>query len=202
LALKNTSNNQRARDAKRASASGFTMVEMCIAMVILFVGLMAVATSISYALMASNRGRMITNNKLLIMSVIEQMETLRNTRQLTFGQIANVNEVDNTGANTTFAGFPKTPQQVSMNPGPDGIFATADDFTSAGADGVYGTADDRANDMTLLRPGYTREIVISTLSSNIKKITVTVTYPGPANSRVTLQATSYLNNDSQSNYIN
>lgn len=178
------------------------MIEMCIAMVILFVGLMAAATAISYALMASNRGRTITNNKLLIMSVIEQMETLRNTKQLTFAQIANVNNVDNTGADTVFAGFPATDQFVSMNPGPDGIFGTADDFTSPGPDGVYGTVDDKLNDQTLLRPGYTRKIEISTLSSNIKKITVTVTYPGPANSKVTLKATSYLNNDAQSNYIN
>lgn len=196
------SSNPGDTKSRHASASGFTMVEMCIAMVILFVGLMAAATAISYALMASNRGRMITNNKLLIMNVIEQMETLRNSKQLTFAQIANVNAVDNTGADVNFAGFPATAQPVSINPGPDGIFATADDFTSPGPDGVYGTVDDKLNDQTLLRPGYTRQIEISTLSSNIKKITVTVTYPGPANSRVTLKATSYLNNDAQSNYIN
>jgi prepilin-type N-terminal cleavage/methylation domain-containing protein len=163
--------------------SGFTVLEMAVAMVLLLVGLLATASAISYALMASNRGRGITNTKLLVVSMLDQMETLRNTKQLTFGQIANVNDVDNTGATTTFAGFPTGAQPLS---------------TDAGLDGIYGTADDVTTTATL---GYTRQIAITTLSSNIKKITVTVTYPGPAGDKQTLTASSYLNNDAQANYL-
>lgn len=175
---------------------------MVIALMILFIGLMATASAIGYALMASNKGRTVTNSKLLVVSILEEMETMRNTKQLTFGQIANTTQVDNTGVDYQFAGFPSTPQKISINPGPDGIFGTADDFQSAGPDGVYNTTDDVYNDMSLVRPGYTRQITITTLSSNIKKITVTLTYPGPAGDTNTMTASSYLNNDAQANYLN
>lgn len=178
------------------------MVEMVIALLILFIGLMATASAISYALMASNRGRSVTNSKLLIISVLEQMETLRNTKQLTFPQIANTGSVDNTGATYQFAGFPTTPQPVSKDPGPDGIFGTGDDLTAAGIDGIYGNGDDIQNDQSRARAGYTRTITITTLSANIKKITVTLTYPGSAGEVQTLTASSYLNNDAQANYLN
>jgi type II secretory pathway pseudopilin PulG len=187
---------------KRTGEAGFSMVEMCIALIILFIGLLATASSISYALMVSNRGRSVTNSKLLVMSVLEQMETLRNTKQLTFGQIANVGAVDNTGAGSVFAGFPTAEQAVSKDPGGDGIFGTADDMTSAGPDGIYGNSNDVQNDSKLAVPGYARTIKIETISSNIKKITVTLTYPGITGSKEKLEVSSYLNNDSQANYIN
>lgn len=188
--------------AGRDGESGFTIVEMCIAMLILLIGLLATATSISYALMVSNRGRGVTNSKLLVISVLEQMETLRNTKQLTFGQIANTGQVDNTGADTTFGGFPASEQAVSKDPGPDGIFGTSDDLTSAGTDGIYGNGDDKTNDQSLAMPGYGRTIKIETLSSNMKKITVTLTYPGPTGKKETTEVSTYLNNDAQATYIN
>ena len=40
----------------------------------------------------------VTNTKLLAVSMLEQMETLRDTNNLTFGQIANVGQVNNQGA--------------------------------------------------------------------------------------------------------
>jgi type II secretory pathway pseudopilin PulG len=187
---------------KRKGETGFSMIEMCIAMVILFIGLLATASAISYALMVSNRGRSITNSKLLVMSVLEQMETLRNTKQLTFGQIANTGQVDNTGADIPFAGFPPNEQAVSKDPGADGIFGTTDDMTSAGIDGIYGNSNDISNDPTLAITGYSRIIKIETLSSNIKKITVTLTYPGSSGSKEKLEVSTYLNNDAQANYIN
>ena len=73
------------------------------------------------------------------------METLRNSGHLTFGQIANVGDVDGRGAPRTFGGFQTGFQQVSTNPGPDGIFGTPDDLVDAGLDGVFGTGDDFVN---------------------------------------------------------
>lgn len=198
----NTQSNHREQTVNRKAESGFTMIEMVVALLILFIGLLATASAIGYALMASNRGRSVTNSKLLVISMLEQMETLRNTKQLTFGQIANTGQVDNTGADYQFAGFPSTPQSVSINPGPDGIYGTADDLTSPGSDGIYGTSDDVQNDQSLVRRGFTRTVTITTLSSDIKKITVTLTYPGPAGDMQTLSASSYLNNDAEANYLN
>ena len=200
--LINTPSRNRKMTLKRRGESGYSIVEMCCAMIVLFIGLLATASAISYALMVSNRGRSITNSKLLVMSVLEQMETLRNTKQLTFGQIANAGQVDNTGAGSTFAGFPTGEQAVTKDPGADGIFGTTDDTTGAGTDGNYGTGDDVANDPKIVLPGYSRKIKIETLSSNIKKITVTLTYPGMTGSKEKLEVSSYLNNDAQANYIN
>lgn len=201
-----TSNNSRARtsadNSPRSSEAGFTLVEMVVAMVILMVGLLGVASAIGYSLMVSNRGRNVTNNKLLLVSILEQMETLRDTGQLTFGQIANTGSVDNTGALQSFAGFPVGPQPVSTNPGPDGIFGTADDLIGPGPDGVYGTADDVTMPGWAI-PGYQRQIDIATYPSNpnLKKITVTLWYPDAGGRTQTMVFIGYLNNDARSNYL-
>src|SRR5438128_11540203 len=86
------------------SESGVTILEMVVAMLVLTVGLLGLAASIGYAVNVSNKGRNITNTKLLVVSCLEQMETLRNTQQLTFAQIANVGDP---GLGTgNFGGFP------------------------------------------------------------------------------------------------
>jgi hypothetical protein len=114
---------------------------MVVAMLILTVGLLGLAASIGYAVTVSNKGRNLTNSKLLVVSLLEQMETLRNTEQLTFGQIANQGQVDNSGSTRIFTGFPTAFQSLSINPGPDGIFGTDDDLISPGRQ-RYGTSDD------------------------------------------------------------
>lgn len=202
--LISTPNNKRILPMrmKRQSDRGFSLLEMVIALSILTIGLLGVAAAIGYAFTVSNHGRKITNSKLLVASVLEQMETLRDTGELTFGQIANPAQVDNTGADIAFAGFPTGFQTVSNEPGPDGIFGTADDLsTSPGADGVYGTADD-TRDLTRAVPDATREIVIGLLSGSttLKRIQVTVHYT--ANGKTySVDAVSYLNDDAHSNYV-
>ena len=181
------------------SESGITLIEMVVAMLVLTVGLLGLAASIGYAVTVSNRGRNVTNTKLLAVSLLEQMETLRNTEQLTFGQIANQGAVDNTGATWNFVGFPTGFNAISINPGPDGIFGTTDDLINPGADNVYGTGDD-FNDPTWGVAGYSREIVISDLSANLKKIKVTVRYPDGGGQIRELVAVSFLNNDKRANF--
>ena len=163
-------------------------------------GLLVVASAMGYALLASNSGRGITNTKLLIVSVLEEMETLRNTETLKFQQIANVLDVDNRGAGRAFAGFPTEFLPVSSNPGPDGIFGTADDLVDAGPDGDYGTADDFVN-QKLVRPGVTRQILITPLSPQLKRIQVTLRYSPNGSSTRELVGISYLNDNSRSNYV-
>jgi len=184
----------------RSSEDGGTLLEMTIAMLLLTIGLLAVASSISYAFMVSNKGRNITNSKLLVVSILEQMETLRNTKQLTFGQISNAGAVDNTGATQSFSGFPTGFQPVSINPGPDGIFGTGDDLIDPGSGGVYGDGNDVTNTGWAIS-GYTREIVITSLSSNLKRIQVTLKYPGDRGQMETRVGVSYLNNDARSNFL-
>ena len=181
------------------SESGVTILEMVVAMLILTVGLLGLAASIGYAVTVSNKGRNLTNTKLLVVSLLEQMETLRNTQQLTFGQIANQGLVDNSGTTRTFSGFPAAFQPLSINPGPDGLFGTDDDLISPGPDNVYGTSDDTI-DSTWAVPGYQRQISITNLSANLKRIQVTVRYPDAGGQLHDLVGVSYLNNDTRSNF--
>ena len=180
------------------SESGVTILEMVVAMLVLTVGLLGLAASIGYAVTVSNKGRNITNTKLLVVSCLEQMETLRNTQQLTFAQIANVGDP---GLGTgNFVGFPTGFQPVSINPGPDGIFGTADDLINAGPDNIYGTADD-FTDYTWAVAGLQRQIAITSLSTNLKRIEVTVRYPDPDGHLRDLVGVSYLNNDATTNFL-
>ena len=185
---------------KRKSDRGFSLLEMVVALGILTVGLLGVAASIGYALMVTNSARTVTNSKLLIVSVLEQMETLRDTGELSFGQIANVGQVDNIGGVRDFAGFETTFQPVSMTPGPDGIFGTADDLVDPGSDGIFGTADDVVKP-SLARPGVTRQILITQLGPQLKRIQVTLRYSPRGGDQKEIVGVSYLNDDSHGNYI-
>lgn len=182
------------------SQAGFTLIEMVVAMLIMLIGLLALAATIAFALSVSNKGRSVTNTKLLVVSILEQMETLRNTKQLTYGQISNAGHVDDTGATQSFAGFPNDFRDVSVNPGPDGIFGTSDDLVDAGPDATYGTNDDWVNP-TLARAGYSRQILVTPLSDNLKKIQVTLQFPRPGGGVDSMVGISYLNNDAHSNFL-
>ena len=181
------------------SDCGFSLLETVIAATLLAIGLLGVASAIGYAMVASNHGRSITNAKLLAVSILEQMETLRDTGNLTFGQIANVGQVDNTRAPKNFVGFQAGSQQVSTNPGPDGIFGTADDLIDAGLDRTFGTADDYINPAFAI-VGVTRQIQITSLSNSLKKVQVTINYSASGGVRQ-LVAVSYLNDNSNATFI-
>jgi prepilin-type N-terminal cleavage/methylation domain-containing protein len=194
--MKNNSRRPRALDRLDC---GFSLLEMVVAITLLSIGLLGVASAIGYAIVASNHGRSITNTKLLAVSILEQMETLRDTNNLTFGQIANVGQVNDGGAVKVFSGFQPGFQQVSTNPGPDGIFGTADDLIDAGPDGNFGTVDDFINP-NLALVGVTRQIQITSLSAKLKKIQVTVEYSVNGGTKQLL-VTGYLNDNSTSSYI-
>jgi prepilin-type N-terminal cleavage/methylation domain-containing protein len=187
----------KAIDKRRGeSEAGFSMLEMVVAMLVLTIGLLGVASAISYALMVSNRGRNTTNSKMLVVSMLEQMETLRNTGQLHFDEISNAQV-----SGSTFTGFPDTFLPVSRTPGPDGIFGTADDLLNPGANGTYGNSDD-FTDPTLARPGVTRQVLITTLPANdyLKKVKVTLRYTVDGHVQ-DLICSSYLNDNEHGNYI-
>ena len=174
------------------SEAGVTILEIAVATLILTVGLLALAGSIGYAIAVSNKGRNLTNTKLVAVSMLEQMETLRNTGRLTFGQIANTGspDLDNTGATRNFSGFPTGFQPVSINPGPDGIFGTSDDLKDSA--GVV--------QPSWAMSGCAREIVITKLSDSLKRVQVTLQYQDTGGQTRNLVAVSYLNDDSRSNF--
>lgn len=173
----------------RGAESGFTLLEMIVALIVMMIGLLSLAQVLGFALSVSNRGRGVTNAKLLVVSVLEQMENLRNTGQLTYGQIANPAQVDNTGGTFNFGGFPTGFHPVpkpSAGPGTDGIYGTADD-PSLGAQ-VY--------------EGFQRKIEIEPLGdNNLKKIVVTLKYTDAGGGERELTGTSYLNNDFRANIL-
>jgi hypothetical protein len=171
---------------------------MIVAVVILTIALLGTAAAIAHAFRLNTMSRNATHAKLIAVSMLEQMENLRNTRRLTFGQIANAGAVDNSGAATPFAGFVTIFQPVSANPGPDGVYGTADDLLDPGPDTVYGTADDFANN-ALADAGYARQTTVTNLSNTLKRITVVVRYPGTANNTVELTCIGYLNNNDATN---
>jgi prepilin-type N-terminal cleavage/methylation domain-containing protein len=180
----------------RRAQSGFSLLEMVVAMTVLSIGLLAAAQAIGYSLAVSNRGRGVSNAKMLVVSALEQIETLRNTGQLNFKEISN-SQIQG----STFRGFPTDFREVSVVPGPDGVFGTADDLSTApGPDGTYGTGDD-VKDFTRARPNVTRQILITELNPLLKKIQVTLRYGPNGGEQKDLIGISYLNDDAHSNYI-
>lgn len=170
---------------RRQRDSGFSLLEMVVAMFILTIGLLGVASAVGYALMVSNSGRGLTNAKLLVVSALEQMETLRDSGQLNFAEISNTAQP----SPSTFSGFPTTFLPVSTVPGPDFVYGTADD------PGIL--------DPTKAVKGVTRQILITDLSLTLKQIKVTLTYSpsGGTKPPPPLVCVSYLNDDAHGNYV-
>jgi len=183
--IMSNSHSQRIPPSRRPCRqleSGSSLLETIIAMMLLSIGLLAVASAIGYALMASNTGRGLTNAKLLVVSALEQMETLRDSGQLNFAEISNTHVLG-----STFTQFPTEFLAVSTVPGPD--------F-------VYGTLDDPGlTDSTQAVNGVTRQILITSLSPTLKRIQVTLRYSPNGGTSRDLVCVSYLNDDSHGNYV-
>jgi prepilin-type N-terminal cleavage/methylation domain-containing protein len=170
-------NLQRIRD----DASGFTLVEVMIAAVILVIGLISLAYGYAMALSVVSRAQEDTIARQKAREAMEDVFTARDTQTITFAQICNI-----------AAGTPciftvgATPLYTA---GPDEIVNTADDGTGTlppgcsiapcvetvdlpGPDGILGTADD------VLAPlyQYQRQITIVQINPLLKQVTVTITY--------------------------
>jgi prepilin-type N-terminal cleavage/methylation domain-containing protein len=175
---------------------GFSMIEVIIAILILTIALVATAAALTFALEFGAISKNVSSAKLVIVSSIEEIESLRNARRLEFKQIGNVGDVDNTNVANSFSGFSNGFQPVSINPGPDGVNGTPDDLTAPGADGRYGTDDDFSDD-SLARTGYSRQITITNLpgSATIKKLEVRVRYFASAGKVGEIAGVAYINDE-------
>lgn len=190
--------SNKSQRQKFKSEAGFSLLEAVVAIMILSIGLIGTAASITFALKYTSISRNVTNGKLIAAAMIEEIDSLRNTRRLDFNQIANTGAVDNSTSVNTFNGFSTGFQAISLNPGPDGVNGTSDDLTDAGKDGAYGTSDDFTN-QALVKSGYQRQITISNLNDNLKKIEIKIRYFPAGGGVGELTAVSYLNNEVRTN---
>jgi type II secretory pathway pseudopilin PulG len=187
------------QNLKNKNEDGFTLLEAIIAIFILTIGLMGTVSALTYAMVLGTTSRNVGNAKSIIVSTLEEVETLRNTRRLEYKQIANVGGVDNTETKNTFNGFSVGFQPISLNPGPDGVIGTDDDLTDPGPDGSFGTGDD-FNNPALIRSGYQRQITIAPLptDSTMKKIEVKVKYFSSTGKENEITGVSYMNDEARS----
>jgi prepilin-type N-terminal cleavage/methylation domain-containing protein len=178
------------RKAKeRAAQKGFTLLETMVALVVLGIGLIALAAMLagSMAYMNSSQADFIAQQKAS--EAIESIFTARDTQAVTYAQIQNV---------SSGGIFLDGPENL-IDPGPDGVVDTADDnanlpdtIIKPGPDGILGTADDIQIQLSVYYK-MQRTIVISNITgeNGVRMIVVTVTYTtGTFNRTYTL--TSYI----------
>jgi len=175
------------RKRKSRSSRGFTLIEVMVAMAILAAGILSVAGIFAKGLQASYETQIQYIAEQKAQEAMETIFTARDTKVITFSQIANVSA----------GGVFLDGAQPLCASGPDGLFGTQDDITtqpdtvvtSPGADKMFGTSDDVGMN---LNPWMTRTIKIEpTSTSNLDKITVTInwTYAGQSS---TYQIVSYI----------
>lgn len=177
---------------------GFSLLEVVVAIFILTIALLGAAAAITRALEYSTTGRSLSNAKLIIVSTIEEIEALRNSKRLEFKQLANVSDVDNTDVTINFGGFSTGMKAVSIDPGQDTINGTDDDLLDPGPDNTYGTTDDFENPARI-RSGYQRQIIITPLSGNptIKRVEVKIKYFSSSGTASEVSGASYINDEAR-----
>lgn len=148
-------------------------MECMIALVVLSVGVLSLASFFTQGLKSSNQVQIQYIAEEKAQEALETIFTARDTQMLSFAQIANVSQ------GGVFLDGP----QPLLAPGPDGLVGTADDDTTnpdgivvgPGPDNILGTADDIK---IPLNPWMTRTIAITTLpnQTNLNQITITINY--------------------------
>ena len=147
--------------------SGFTMVEVMMAIIILGGGLLALATAFAQGMVVMTTSHYHQIAKEKASEAIESVTTSRDTRVIAWARIRNVSQ------GGVFLDGP----QPLRSQGPDGLVNTADDGAMEngalpGPDGILGTGDDVA----FLFDGFTREIEIRDISANLRQIRVIIRY--------------------------
>jgi prepilin-type N-terminal cleavage/methylation domain-containing protein len=184
-------NIKRISSLRKSDQSGFSLLEVMFAMVVLAVGMLAVLASLGIAIGANETSQQDMIARQLASEAMESIFNARNTSQLGFQAI-----------NNTTAAPPGVFLPAALQPkcaGPDGILGTADDvacttaagavcpnagiecLTEPGPDGIVGTADD----VIVSLANYTRTITITPLLENgntvptLVLVTITINYTVP-----------------------
>ncbi len=167
------------------SESGFSLIETMIAIVVLTVGAMGMASVFLYGMQSasSSPNDLIATQKAS--EAIESVFSARDSHTLTWAQLRN------TANGGVFLGGPRN----MTTPGADGVVDTADDggiesVLLPGPDQLMGTGDDTTSTLN----NFKREIAITDSGDNLRIVTVTITYPsGPVTSKysVTVYMSSF-----------
>lgn len=130
---------------KDKSSAGFSYIDVMIAIVILMVGILALLSGMSGAVLMSKGQENQLNAKQIAASTMESIMSLKETDPNRLGWIT----IGNVGSNPDANNIPK------------GLFVTGEQnvLADAGPDEVLGTADDTG----AVVPGFTRQIVITDL---------------------------------------
>ena len=180
---------KRTSGTQAAKQSGFTLVEVMIAIAVMSIGLLSVVASIASALQATQSAQEDLIARQKAMEALESIYTARNSQQVGFSAI------NNTTASPP--GLFLSGAQPLLCAGPDGLVGTADDVsckTSGGVacpnggvecwvlpgpDGVLGTSDD----VTYSLANFTRTITFNqvflssgSVNTNMIAVTVAVSY--------------------------
>jgi hypothetical protein len=153
------------------SQSGSGLIETLIATLVLTVGAIGMASVFLYGMRSATSApnELIATQKAA--EAIESVFSARDSHTLTWEQLQNAEE----GGDGIFL---NGPQDMRLE-GDDGILNTEDDLSEdiesvelPGEDGTLGTGDDVLVELK----GFKREIAISELSSDLREITVVITY--------------------------
>ena len=161
--------------------SGFSLVDVLIAISVLMVGILALLSAMTVAVVGTTQSTQQATAKEYAVSTMESIFSARDINNpiiTSFSVIAN---------NTTTGGiFLTGPQPIYNSAGCDGVIGTKDD--SWGPDCTQGTSDDLSP-----VPGFTRQITITSVQTNVIQIVVTITYQ--ANGHTFSESlTSYMGN--------
>ena len=172
---------QRNTAAKQRRETGFTLIETMIAIVVLSIGVLALAAMLAdgLAYMSMSEYDYIAQEKAS--EAIESIYTARNLGQATWSTICNV------GSTVCTSGIFLSGAQTLCDPGPDGIVDTADDFSGSacsvqadavllpGSGGTYSSSPQR---IPLTTFNFQRTVTVSAVTgnANLRTITVLITY--------------------------
>ena len=166
----------------RRGESGMSLVEVLIAMLVLTVGALGMSSVFLYGMQSvvSSPNELTATQKAA--EAVENVFAARDSHTITWAQLRNANDGGI---------FANGDHDVTL-PGADGVVNTADDgsiksVTFPGPDQEMGTGDDRTQTLR----GWKREIRITDHGSNLREVTVTITYPAGTTTR-TYTLTAYI----------
>ena len=173
------------RSTKRPEA-GFSLIEVVISMAVLTIGMVSLLGVFGLAMASTQTSQQDMIAKQLADESYDSILTARDTTQINWDDIQNVNAVNCPITGAATCGIFQTGMQQIYNAGADGIYGTADDSAAGeqtlrdpGPDGIFLTADDVYTPLI----GYQRSILISSVNdasgnpiSSVRSVTITVQY--------------------------
>jgi len=152
--------------------AGFSYIDVMIAVTVLLVGVMAILSAITSAVVMTTTSQQQLAAKQYAQSTIEAIFSARDLNALGFDSVGNVGDFNVPGGV-----FLTGDRAFYSSAGPDGVSGTADD--AAGADGILGNSDDPP-----AIEGFTRQITITNLQDpdrpsaaiSLRQVDVSVSY--------------------------